>query len=95
VSEQLEFDVEQDLVTWAEAQGGMALKIKLENQRGFPDRLVILPGNRIVFVELKRPGKSHTYPQQIEWLKRLHACDCNAILTDNVEDVADQVDFGE
>lgn len=38
-----------------EALGGQAWKIT--SLRGAPDRLVLLPGGRVVFVELKAPGR--------------------------------------
>ena len=37
--------------------GGMALKFISPGQAGVPDRIVILPGARIVFVETKAPKK--------------------------------------
>lgn len=36
-------------------EGGIALKLKFLAVRGAPDRLVLLPPNRIAFVELKSP----------------------------------------
>lgn len=37
--------------------GGMALKFVSPGLSGVPDRIVLLPGGRIVFVETKAPGK--------------------------------------
>ena len=37
--------------------GGLALKFISPGTAGVPDRLVLLPGGRAVFVELKAPGK--------------------------------------
>lgn len=37
--------------------GGMAIKFIPLHFAGFPDRIVLLPYGRIVFVELKAPGK--------------------------------------
>ena len=48
---ELERDVEQRLVRSVEALGGICLK---HGQDGWPDRIVMLPGGRIVWVELKR-----------------------------------------
>lgn len=36
--------------------GGMYLKLVCPSFTGVPDRLILLPGARVVFVELKRPG---------------------------------------
>ena len=49
----LEKSVEDWVVTFAEDLGGRALK--LTGYTGIPDRLVILPGAVIAFVETKRP----------------------------------------
>ena len=48
----LERDVEQRLVDLVERAGGICLKHGLD---GWPDRIVMLPGGEIVWVELKRP----------------------------------------
>lgn len=47
----LERDVEQRLVRLVEGLGGICLK---HGQDGWPDRIVMLPGGLIVWVELKR-----------------------------------------
>ena len=40
--------------------GGMALKFSSAYHRGMPDRIVLLPGGLISFVELKSTGKKPT-----------------------------------
>lgn len=49
--------VERALTTAVKARSGWAIKL-LPSVAGLPDRLVLLPGGRIIFVELKAPGKS-------------------------------------
>lgn len=39
------------------------IKLNLQGRTSWPDRMVLLPGSRIVFVELKRPGGRKT-PEQ-------------------------------
>jgi hypothetical protein len=39
------------------AVGGWAIKFIPISLSGFPDRIVLMPGARVYFVELKRPGK--------------------------------------
>jgi hypothetical protein len=84
----IEADFEREVVKWAEGEGGRALKLKMENERGFPDRTIILPGGFIAFAELKRArGSSKKYEQQqrmIAWLKSMSlpaefCCDLQAI----------------
>lgn len=46
--------------------GGKAYKFVSPGNDGVPDRLVCLPGGRVVFVELKAPGKTPTKLQRIQ-----------------------------
>ena len=43
---------------------GLAIKIYCLSFTGLPDRIVLMPGGRIWFVELKAPGKKPS-PQQL------------------------------
>ena len=49
--------IEQVLVARARAMGGIAPKFNSPGFDGMPDRLALLPGGRMGFVELKAPGK--------------------------------------
>lgn len=51
-----ELQIERRLTRAVKARGGMALKFVSPGWAGAPDRIVLLPGARVVFVELKRPG---------------------------------------
>src|SRR5262245_43717561 len=51
----LEKAVENYLIAQVEAAGGISAKMTVTGRRGWPDRLVILPGGKIALVELKRP----------------------------------------
>ena len=52
--------LEARLVREIEARGGMALKYTSQFHRGIPDRIVLLPGGRTIFVELKSTGQKPT-----------------------------------
>jgi hypothetical protein len=52
-----ERDIEKKLTKAVKAQGGMCPKLISPGTDGMPDRLVLLPGSRIGFVEVKAPGK--------------------------------------
>lgn len=68
----LERDIERRFVCWVESLGGLACKLVLLGQRGFPDRTVLLPGGRVVFVELKRRRGKPSAGQRL-WVERLVA----------------------
>ena len=53
----LERSLEARLVRRAKSMGGLALKWVSPSMAGVPVRIVFLPGGRIIFVELKSPGK--------------------------------------
>lgn len=46
-----------------ERAGGECLKIPPIFYRGIPDRLVLMPGGQLVFVELKAPDRRPTLTQ--------------------------------
>lgn len=56
----LEAAIESLLVRKVEEVGGRAPKFVPVGNRGVPDRLVFLPGGRLVLVELKAPGRRPT-----------------------------------
>jgi VRR-NUC domain. len=50
--------IEQQLVKAVKDIGGIALKIVSSGLDGMPDRLILLPGRKLAFVEVKAPGKA-------------------------------------
>ena len=58
-----ERDIEDYLVKRVKAMGGEIRKAQWIGHVGAPDRLVMLPGRRAVWVELKAPGKLPTAQQ--------------------------------
>ena len=52
-----EKQIEQKLVTAVKAAGGVCPKLVSPGFDGMPDRMVLLPGCRIGFVEVKAPGE--------------------------------------
>ena len=49
--------IEQKLVKSVKAAGGIAPKFTSPGFDGMPDRIVLMPGGRMAFVEVKAPGQ--------------------------------------
>lgn len=64
-----ERDVEKFLVRKVEDKKGQALKFNT-TKNGMPDRIILLPGGKIVFVEVKAP-KEKPRPLQVKRMKDL------------------------
>lgn len=62
--------LERKLIDAVRQIGGKAVKWVSPGSRGVPDRIVILPGGRTVYVEMKAPGKP-LEPMQVKWAKDL------------------------
>lgn len=58
--------VERHLVARVKELRGLSMKVRF--MRGWPDRICLLPGGRLVFVELKRPHGGQFEPLQ----QRIH-----------------------
>lgn len=67
--EKLEKDIERRLVDIVKKHGGLCLKWVCPGWAGVPDRIVLLPGGRVLFVELKRP-KGGTLSTRQKWWRR-------------------------
>lgn len=52
-----EYVVENEFVKAVHKAGGVAYKLTSQTANGLPDRLVLFPGGKTVFVELKAPGR--------------------------------------
>lgn len=67
----LEKDIEAKLRKMIEGRGGCCLKWVCPGWSGVPDRIILLPGGRVVFVELKRPRGGKLSRLQEWWLDKL------------------------
>ena len=82
----LEKDIENTLVRRVKTLGGMCEKFTSPGRRSVPDRIITMPGGRIVFVELKNTGKKPT-ALQLRDHDRRRALGCDVRVIDNMEDV--------
>ena len=81
-----EKDIEQKFKKAIEAHGGICLKLDPTTLVGIPDRLAILPGNKLAFIELKAPGKQPR-PIQVHRHNQLRAIGCMVRTLDNPDDI--------
>lgn len=84
---ELEKDLEKKLRKKVESYGGRFVKFVSPSSAGVPDRIAMLPGGRVVFVEMKRPKGGEISPLQKMWAKWLIALDCNYEQVWNNEDL--------
>ncbi|WFQ80478.1 VRR-NUC domain-containing protein [Xenorhabdus sp. SF857] len=80
--------IERHLVNEVKKAGGIAYKFVSPGRRGVPDRIVILPNGRVVFVECKAPGEKPR-PDQLREHERLRALGQTVVVLDskNVEGI--------
>lgn len=81
-----ERDVEKYLVDQVRRRGGMAIKWTAPSMSGVPDRIVFLPGGRVMFVEVKRPGEKPR-PLQERVMGMLQELGANVQWVENREEI--------
>lgn len=67
----LEKDIEKALGRMVGRHGGHCLKWVCPGWAGVPDRIILLPGGRVLFVETKRPQGGKVAALQKFWEKKL------------------------
>jgi hypothetical protein len=84
----LEKEIEQKLKVLIEGKlGGLCLKWVCPGWSGVPDRILLLPGGRIHFAELKRPKASKTSELQKWWKRRLESLGFKVWHVHTLEDI--------
>ena len=87
----LEKEVEKKLVTAVQLMDGVAVKFVSPGFAGMPDRLVLLPGGRMAFVEVKRPGEQPR-PLQKARHRMLRRLGFKVYVLDSVEKIGGIID---
>lgn len=82
-----ESSVERELKRRVEALGGMCIKVEAVGQRGFFDRVVALPGGRVIFVELKRGRGGRLSAHQIWYMASFSSLGVAIALVKNKRDI--------
>lgn len=81
-----ERDIENYLRDQVKKIKGIAYKFESPGNAGVPDRLVLLPGGRVHFVELKAPGKKPT-ALQLAQHRKIERLDHEVLIIDSKEKV--------
>lgn len=82
-----EKDIEQKLRKMVEAHKGLCLKWVCPGWSGVPDRIILLPGGRILFVETKRPKGGKISVLQSWWRKKLQVLGFTHYFVFNQDDI--------
>ena len=83
--------VEEALSRAVKRLGGMAVKFVSPGLDGVPDRIVLLPGGKVAFVELKASGKK-LRPLQEKRKRQLEGLGFPVYVVDGVEQIGGVLD---
>ena len=83
--------IERRLVTEAVKRGGLALKFVSPGLDGVPDRLLLFPGGKLAFVEVKAPGEKPR-PLQRRRIDQLTALGFRVYVLDSKEQIGEIMD---
>ena len=74
-------------------KGGQALKLNPTTNAGVPDRLFLLPGGLVLFVEFKAPNKTGRRTQrQLYWANTVEELGHHYLCTNSLDDFKTWVD---
>lgn len=86
-----EAQVEKYLVDAVAELGGLCLKFGVPGIRGYQDRLCILPGNVIFFVEVKKPKGGVLAKLQAARKREMELRGCHCYIVKNREEIGDVI----
>lgn len=89
-----EKQLEQKLVKAVKNVGGLALKFVSPGYDGVPDRLLLLPGGKMAFVEVKAPG-SKPRPLQRKRHETLRSLGFKVYVLDDERQIAALISGGD
>lgn len=86
-----EKSIENKLAAEVRRHGGLAPKFVSPGLNGVPDRLILLPGGKAAFAELKAPGKT-LRPLQAVRKRQLEALGFRVYVIDSTEQIGGVLD---
>lgn len=78
--------IERYLCSEVESRGGLALKYSNQGAMGYPDRLCVIPGGRVFWVEVKSKGRKPDILQRIR-ISALRDLGQHVYVADSVETI--------
>ena len=78
--------IESKLVKAVKSMGGLAPKFVSPGLDGVPDRLVLLPGGNMAFIEVKAPGETMR-PLQVRRKRQLESLGFSVYCIDSPEQI--------
>lgn len=83
-----ERSVEEKLSRYIKDRGGLCLKWVSPGYTGVPDRIILMPGGRVIFAEVKRPDlKDGRTPRQKRVAEILTKLGFTVLTVHRVEDI--------
>ena len=89
-----EKELESKLVKAVKARGGIAYKFTSPAHRSVPDRLVVMPGGRVIFIEVKAPGKGRLTRLQQRERDRLESLEAEYYLLNSPDQIEEIIHGG-
>lgn len=83
-----EKEIESTLRKMVQRHGGRCLKWVCPGWAGVPDRIILLPGGRVIFAETKRPKGGVLDKRQQKWGEILKGLGFHHFVVWNYDDVA-------
>ena len=81
----MEKRIQRKFIKEVESRGGRAVKFHAEARRGWPDLLILMPGGRVLFVEVKTPtGRLH--PLQERVIGQIRELGCEVYVCSDLEE---------
>ena len=84
---ELEKVIETKLRKMVENSGGLCLKWVCPGWSGVPDRIILMPGGRVIFAETKRPKGGRVSKLQRWWKSKLEQLGFNCWLIYDADDL--------
>ncbi len=83
--------IERYLTKRVEQAGGISLKFASQIATGYPDRIILLPGGRSAWVELKSRGGKPSLIQSLRF-EKMEAIGHHVFVCDSIEKVDEVID---